>query len=388
MLRKRSVAFEGSRAIAWQVTRPVHPWPGRVGLWLAVALAACGGGGADAVAEINGAARDGGSMQQAGSAGAGPGAGASGGTITPVDAGQADDDAATALDAGPDAAADEDSGVAIDAGGAATARMIGAPPTYLGASGADLFCLRSFRTIGYAPEEDGQRHPLFLYFVGTEFVSADQSSKYDSQAALKVTEAMARRGFVALSVEYDNSLTAFLTNKLECLFSEDQRDSVISKACSLSNVDCARGIATWGHSQGALLAHVAANMDSRVKAVWTTGYSGIDNPRLAYNRLRVVNGEADTTNADLDTITRAAGLTTAECPDDGRDRCLRADGSGWILVRKSQCRVTSADHCWFDKRSCSENAETLEPNWLEPASSAAFALESNADWVADTVARP
>jgi len=263
-------------------------------------------------------------------------------------------------------------------------RRLTSPPTYLGASSGNSDCAKEFRTFGFEPSDPGG-HPLFLYFVGTEIVSADESSKYDSQAAARVTEAMARRGFVALSVEYDNGLAALLTDKTRCMFDVQRHESLIARLCALSNVDCARGIATWGHSQGALYAHLAANADSRVKAVWTTGYGGIDNPRLPPTRLRVVNGEADTMNASVDTLNKTSAQS---CPNDGRSECLRADGSGWIIVRKAQCQVTSADHCWFDKRNCADNAETLEPSWVDRGSTSAFALERNADWVAQTLARP
>jgi hypothetical protein len=262
-------------------------------------------------------------------------------------------------------------------------RKLGAAPSYLGSKGGGNECTMTYQTIGFEPA-DGARHPLFLYFVGTEFVSADASSKFDSQAALAVTEAMARRGFVALSVQYANTLDAILGNKLECLFGAGHADSLLAHACALPNVECARGIAAWGHSQGALLAHAAANFESRVKAVWTTGYGGIDTPALPADRLRVVNGEADVMNASVATLNKAAGFKGSECPDDGRDQCLRANGSGWIIVRKSQCRLTSADHCWFDKRSCAANDETLEPTWTARDSTAAFALDANADWLART----
>jgi len=273
------------------------------------------------------------------------------------------------------------------AGAEHATRKLGAPPSYLGIKGGGNECTTTYQSIGFEPV-DGAGHPLFLYFVGTEFVSADASSKFDSQAALAVTEAMARRGFVALSVQYANTLDAILGNKLECLFGAGRADSLIAHACALPNVDCARGIATWGHSQGALLAHAAANYESRVKAAWTTGYGGIDKPALPPERLRVVNGEADAMNASVATLNKTAGFKGSECSDDGRDQCLRANGSGWIIVRKSQCRVTSADHCWFDKRSCAANDETLEPAWTEPDSPAAFGLEANADWLARTVLQP
>jgi hypothetical protein len=121
--------------------------------------------------------------------------------------------------------------------------------------------------------------------------------------------------------------------------------------------------------------------------VWTTGYSG-STVALPNNRLRVVNGENDIMNNALSTLNRAAGFSSGECPNDGRKQCLRSDGSGWILVQRSQCRVNTADHCWFNKVSCGDSAETLEPNWVERDGTAPFALDANADWLAQTAARP
>ena len=135
------------------------------------------------------------------------------------------------------------------------------------------------------------------------------------------------------------------------------------------------------------MAHASSTYDARVRAVWTTGYSGGDYA-LPDSRLRVVNGEADTMNGTWATLNKAAGMTAADCPDDGRTSCLRADGSGWILVKASDCVASSADHCWFDRTSCAASAISLEPNWLDPASTKAFALESNADWLAETARRP
>jgi hypothetical protein len=255
-------------------------------------------------------------------------------------------------------------------------------------------CTTPYKTAGFEPVGEGAaRHPLFLYFIGTAFTAAsDPSAGYASQAALAVTAAMARRGFVALSVEYDNGAIAWLSDharQLACLFGTGNTSSILAIACALPAVDCDLGIATWGHSQGALVAHLAANSDPRVRAVWTTGYGAGGTPKatLSKNRLRVVNGEADTGNSSVDALNLTAGFTAAECPDDGRNSCLRSDGSGWIIVSKADCQLTSADHCWFDKKSCLDSTETLEPNWSDPASTKPFALEPNADWVAKTALR-
>lgn len=307
-------------------------------------------------------------------------------------------DASAALDAMPrsdakvpasqEAGADDAASVA-EAGATYSAVPIANPPSYKGTKGGSSACTQSYRTFGYAPGgATGARYPLFLYFVGTSGGASDESARFDGRAPDGVNRAMAERGFVALSVEYDNALASIFTNKLPCLFGAANPESVLANACAHPAVDCARGIATWGHSQGALLAHAAANDDARVRAVWTTGYSGLPGAKLPIDRFRTVNGEGDGMNAAVAAANKTAGFGAADaCPDDGRDRCLRADGSGWILVRKSACQLSAADHCWFNKRSCIDGAETLEPNWVDPASNAPFALGPNADWVARTVAR-
>jgi hypothetical protein len=283
-------------------------------------------------------------------------------------------------------------GAPRDAGSRFSSEPIGSPPMYSGTVNDGAGCTQQYATTGFRPvDATGGKYPLFLYFVGTTFVPSDQSSHYDCQAAAKVTEAMARRGFVALSVQYDNGAVAWLSdhmNQLGCLFGPANTASVLAVACSLPQVDCDLGIATWGHSQGALVADLAANYDARVRAVWTTGYGGDARATLARNRFRVVNAEGDTGNAVVASLDQTAGFTTTECPDDGRKQCLRTDGSGWIIVQKKDCQLTAADHCWFDKLSCTDNPETLEPNWIDPASTKPFALESNADWVAETLRRP
>jgi hypothetical protein len=292
----------------------------------------------------------------------------------------------------PDAGASGSAGgaghAAAGSGGAAeqvTTRAVVDPPSYRG-NGSDG-CTVERETTGFEPDDEaGEKHPLFLYFVGTRFVESDTSARYDSEAAAKVTEAMARRGFVALSADYDNSLTLAL-DKVSCIFESSNAMSLLAMACARPNVDCSLGIATWGHSQGALMAHAASVYDARVRAVWTTGYSGGDYP-LPDSRLRVVNGEADTMNGTWSTLNSAAGMSAAECPDDGRSSCLRADGSGWILVKASDCTTSSADHCWFDRTSCGASEITLEESWIDAGSTKPFALELNADWVAQTARRP
>jgi hypothetical protein len=233
------------------------------------------------------------------------------------------------------------------------------------------------------------RHPLFLYFVGTAFNSTHPANQHDNAAASAVAEAMARRGFVALSAAYDNGVFSWLSdhlNQLHCLF--EGPEGLLARACALPQVDCSLGIATWGHSQGGLVAMMAADYDERVRAAWATGYGGEKQVSLSKHRMRVVNGEADLNNGTAAVLNDITGLSPAMCPDP--DHCLRDDGSGWVIVRKAELAspaISTADHCWFDRRACGDATLSLEPTWIDPSSKRAYALEANADWLATTARR-
>jgi hypothetical protein len=334
----------------------------------------------------DGSAGLGGVGGSAGSAGAGGSAGSAG---TGGSAGSAGT-GGSAGSAGTGGAAGS-SGTGGSAGSTAT-RPIENGPTYLGSVDNGAGCTRMYVTSGFEPAAaPGTRHPLFLYFTGTNFFSDPVAFRDLAAPAVRaVTEAMARRGFVALWVEYDNGGIAWASdhvNQLFCMFGDSSTDSALDVACALPQVDCALGIATWGHSQGGYVAHMAPNFDPRVRAAWLTGYGGEPRATLAKDRLRVVNAEGDTSNGTVPVLNQIAGFTTTECPNDGRKQCLRPDGSGWIIVQRADCQVSSADHCWFDRKNCLDSMPALEPNWVDPASTKPFALEPNADWVAATVRR-
>jgi hypothetical protein len=279
-----------------------------------------------------------------------------------------------------------------DAGDAAShgVRRFDSAPTYLGSVSNGTDCGQRYATRGFEPDvPEGSGRPLFVYFSGTNFVlDRDAFREQILPGAEAVTRAMAERGFVALQVDYDNDPQAWLSDHagmLSCLFDAARPESLLSVACALPQVDCELGIAAWGHSLGALMAHRSADYDARVRAVWTTGYGGDPAATLPVTRLRVVNGELDTSNGTAATLNAITGFSNAECPDDGRSECLRSNGSGWIIVRAADCQRSSADHCWFDKQTCTDATPVLEPNWVDPASTKPFALLTNADWMAATV---
>lgn len=270
----------------------------------------------------------------------------------------------------------------------AEVRRIASPPTYQGTVNNQGPCARIYETAGFEPVAAG-KHPLFLYFIGTTLNDEEPGSRFDGPAPMWVADAMARRGFVALSVGYDNTFRALVSDhqaQLACLFDASKNESLIARACSRPNVDCSKGIATWGHSQGGFVAAKAFDVEPRVKAVWTTGYAGDGAPSIPKSRIRMVGAENEGKNADREVLNAGTGLSCTT-----GDSCFGSDGQGWIIVRKSQLATVngeapSADHCWFDRRKCLTYQVTLEPTWLQ--GDAGYALEPNADWLAQRARMP
>lgn len=269
------------------------------------------------------------------------------------------------------------------------------PPTYQGTLKGEAACSTTYHTTGFEPVDPSApnaKYPLFLYFSGTSFDVNDNGSNYTTIAGQAVASAMAARGFVAVSVEYDNRFTSLFDNsysptgfqnKLACMFGSSNSANLTAALCARSNVNCAAGIATWGHSQGAMIALTSSNYEKRVNAAFAMGYipfSGMPAPILPYNRIRLITAENDTGNNNTSTMSSVVGVSSQDCPGQ-TDQCLRADGSGWVLVRQAQLSQNQADHCWFDKTSCSANYESLEPNWT-PGNAYVFSLSANANWLA------
>jgi hypothetical protein len=265
-----------------------------------------------------------------------------------------------------------------------------APPSYQGTLTGANCGSQQYPTKGFRPTNvaNGKKYPLFLYFVGT-ITGSGAEDGYDSDAPNAVTEAMAQREYVALSVKYDAGLDVApnqILTKAACLFDPNRADSLIATACASPYVNCELGVVTWGHSQGGVLAALAASYDARVRAAWTTGVGQTPESRpytitlnLPSSRLRIVNGENDTgsnNRAALNEITGKNCQTGLNCLDPADNN------AGWYLVAANQLQQNPADHCWFFRDNglfpCS-GPVSLEPNWEN--GSLPFSLSSNADWL-------
>lgn len=304
------------------------------------------------------------------------------------------------------------------------------PPTYWGkGDGLHILpggtpCGKEFETIGFEPSaEAADGYPLFLYLPGT-------SERYNGDAPKKVLQAMARRGFVAFSADYQrfdlNSFPAILESvgvkickesqqrelafqrryeqATSFMFDPNRKDSLVGTLCSRSKVNCSKGIAIWGYSQGGGLALRAAAYDQRVGALWLTGV-GSATPwsvatMLHHSQVRIVNGSTDPNASDFRSLNQLTGRSCGK----GQHDCLNGeDGSGWYLVQpkdlKENGRWGHAGHCWFnmkndfsDKCVSLFGAVNLDSNWLPADADGGvggkpFSVDVNGDWLKDALKR-
>jgi dienelactone hydrolase len=254
---------------------------------------------------------------------------------------------------------------------------------------------KTHAALGFEPAAPG-RYPLFVYLTGT-------TMRYDGPEARKISEEMARRGFVAVSLEYENRVYAYCNSmraKAQCLFGKSGTDSALSKLCTRSNVDCDRGIVVSGFSQGANLAALSRNYEPRVvgalllghghraaRAMDSTACQAAAATALELGQTRAINGEADAFFGDtLDGVRKQLEVVSGRsCP--GAADCLQSDGSGWYIVRGPQLKDGSADHCYFFDTADGYCAKFkgLDANWV--AGNEPWSLAPNLDWLASRVSR-
>jgi hypothetical protein len=269
---------------------------------------------------------------------------------------------------------------------AATASFTG---TYTGQGSNATTCNTSFNINGQEPT-DGNRHPVFLYIVGTTETSTDAS------ASAAVT-GMANRGFVAATIQYDSGSfgnCSQIGGKAQCIFNPNSNPSAVSVLCARATADCSKGIVVAGFSQGAVIATLAKNTDSRVQAAYGLGdgvkYSSFDlsacmangKRSLHSDRLRAVNGDKDqfTGNSQSAQQTNMQSLTGFTCPS-GSFVCLQSNGSGWIIVQDNQVKDGSADHCYMRASGgCFGSQNSLDSGWQSGTTN--WELNPNLDWLA------
>ncbi|MCP4676057.1 MAG: hypothetical protein GY854_11235 [Deltaproteobacteria bacterium] len=246
---------------------------------------------------------------------------------------------------------------------------------------------------GYQPDE-GDGYPVFVWIPGTK-------EDYWHEGSRTITETMARKGFIAVSVDYDNDDYPWtcegLSSKAAGVFSPNTPSSAIRSTCSLDKADCGKGIVVMGWSQGAQLANLANNYLVDVRAAFLIGNGisvmgnkdlqdltpclGIENTAIPSSRIRSIIGAYDGSwgcnpilNADR--CRKQQEVTTGKICGD-TTRCQSKDGSGWHIVQNFETTHYPAMHCFFFQSLCSG---ALEENFQN--GDFFWSLNPSLDWLA------
>jgi hypothetical protein len=269
--------------------------------------------------------------------------------------------------------------------GSAWAQTDSFTATYKGTNSTT--CNTSFDIDGVEPSAAGS-YPVFLYMVGT-------TESFNNASATAAVQGMANRGFVAGTIQYDSGSfgsCSQIASKAACIFNPNSATSAVQVLCSRAKADCSLGIVVAGFSQGAVIATLAKNTDSRVQAAYGMGdgvmYSTFNlsscmangNRTLQSDRLRAVNGQADQFTGDTEAKqqTNMQSLTGFTCAS-GSTSCLQSNGSGWIIVQNAQTEADDADHCYMRDGGCNASQNSLDTGWEN--GTANWELNANLNWL-------
>lgn len=221
--------------------------------------------------------------------------------------------------------------------------------------GSTSTCGTTYNIRGAEPTATG-KYPVYVHVGGT-------GESYNSAWAMAAVNAMAAKGFVAATVEYDNAsfgTCSTIGQRAKCIFNPSNTNSAIAKLCSRAKADCSKGIVTGGLSQGSIISVLSKNYDSRIRAsmgqgtgsTYTVAYnleSCMANGKHAQpgNRLRIINGERDMFVGGTEAIARSQAELVTGIKCTGATQCLQSNGSGWVVVKDYQVNDLYADHCFM-----------------------------------------
>ncbi|MET0335148.1 MAG: hypothetical protein ABW190_12810 [Rhizobacter sp.] len=225
--------------------------------------------------------------------------------------------------------------------------------TYKG--GSTSSCGTTYNIAGKEPTASG-KYPVYIHIGGT-------GETYNGAWASAAVDAMAAKGFVAATVQYDNAsfgTCTTISTRAKCIFNGANANSAIAKLCSRAKADCSKGVVTGGLSQGSIISVLSGNFDSRIRA--SMGQGTGSTYTVAYNlescmangkhttpgdRIRIINGERDMFVGGTEAVARSQAtlVTGRSCPL--ATECFGANGSGWAVVKDYQVNDLYADHCFM-----------------------------------------
>lgn len=253
---------------------------------------------------------------------------------------------------------------------------------------------------GFAPTTDG-KFPLAVFTQGTKM-------PYNLGAATDFLELMVDRGFVAIIIQYSNMKYAGSCSKFETKASNV--GACIKKFCdSYDKVDCSKGVATYGYSQGGQVANLVGNFNDNVTATLAISSSilnhgkyteeqkdcstGLSTPR---NKRRIFIGDKDghfagngkvnsgTAEEAIENALHMSGYDDGTCTQETLD-CIQPDGSGYYVATTADTGIPDMNHYWF---MSFYPVFGLNPVFEYADASAPWGATANLDWLAKAATTP
>ena len=246
---------------------------------------------------------------------------------------------------------------------------------------------------GFEPVDEGT-FPVFVWVEGT-------GVHYWNYNGVVFSEEMAKRGFVAVSVAYDNVQYTIDCNQLDQktkgVFDSRDDGSALHAVCEREKADCDKGIVVAGWSQGAHLAVRAKDFNPLVKAVLPFGNGisaypghdltaclGIANTAIEGSKIRSLVGAADEffgcnpdgTGCQRPGIREQQEETTGHQCEEDAFSCINDDGSGWYIVQNHETTWGADNHGFWLSFATGD----FDPAFL--AGDAWWSLNSSLDWLA------
>lgn len=213
---------------------------------------------------------------------------------------------------------------------------------------------------GYEPSAAGT-YPVFIYVTGTKL------SPWSADDQL-ITQEMAQRGFVAVSVDYSTRMLypgncGILSTAVAQVFSASDPASAVNVVEARPKADITKGLVVMGFSQGANVASLAKNFNASVAGAvligngytsWGASCYGDGYTAITGSESRSLIGATDSAyvfnggpGGSIGQNRIVMETTSGMSCGPAATSCTDAGGGGWYIVQASETASNKDGHCFF-----------------------------------------
>lgn len=212
---------------------------------------------------------------------------------------------------------------------------------------------------GYEPSAAGT-YPVFIYVTGTKL------SPWSADDQL-ITQEMALRGFVAVSVDYSTRMLypgncSLLNAAVAQVFGAGDPTSAVNVVGSRAKADLGKGLVVMGFSQGANVASLAKNYSPAAAGAvligngytsWGASCYGDSQTAFTGGQARSLIGATDNAyvfnggpGGSLAQNRIVMETTSGMSCGGSATSCTDAGGGGWYIVQASETAAAKDGHCF------------------------------------------